>query len=569
MRRLWSSPFAWLALIVLVGLAFRFYGLTIGFPFEYHVDESFLINKTLEMHQLGTLKPPTFDYPSFIYYLLLAGAYLIGLFKQTSLYDLYLLGRVLSALFGSATIVVVYLIGKRFENVSTGLLAAAFYASTVTALRESHYYTPDSANTFFIALAIYFMLKVALGDNVRNYLYAGISIGLAAGSKYNGAFLVPVFCFAHLARLAGNQSVWREAKTDPRKFFKELFSGSFVGAGVLSLLVFWLTTPYALISRADFFKDVKKMSGALSNKIVEANHHYIGTPAYWYYLENLLFWAMGPVLEVACLLGFVYALVRHRRQDIVLALWVAIYFYVVGGWLNKAVRYTLPLLPFLAVFGAAMFVALYQHFSLQGKLRMALMVAALGAITLASSFLYSFAYMNVYRQPHPAIAATRWAFANIPDGASILLEGPTPHERPQLDGRLMIYPDPSFDPRSHHYRFVYLEVPRFIDKNKDAEPLRAELQTTLAGVDYIVMTTRWYEGLVNSPEASSVIREYYQALASGSSDFVLIKEITVYPRLFGMNLKDDWAELNFRVFDHPKVWIFKRKSYPHYADSTD
>jgi hypothetical protein len=89
--------------------------------------------------------------------------------------------------------------------------------------------------------------------------------------------------------------------------------------------------------------------------------------------------------------------------------------------------------------------------------------------------------------------------------------------------------------------------------------LRAELRTTLSGVDYIVMTTRWYEGLVNSPQASVVIREYYQSLASGSSDFELIKEITVYPSLFGLNLKDDWAELNFRVFDHPKVWIFKKK----------
>ena len=191
---------------------------------------------------------------------------------------------------------------------------------------------------------------------------------------------------------------------------------------------------------------------------------------------------------------------------------------------------------------------------------MALLIGAFGVITLVSSFLYSLAYMNIYRQPHPAIAATEWAFANIPEGSRILLEGPTPHERPQLDGRQMIYPDASFDPRPHNYRFVYLEVPRFIDKHKDPVPLRGELQDTLIGVDYIVMTTRWYEGLVNSPEASPVIREYYQSLASGNSDFELIKEITVYPRVLGFDLKDDWAELNFRVFDHPKVWIFKRKS---------
>ena len=559
MRRLWSGPFPLLPVILLAGAAFRFYGLTIGFPFEYHVDESFLVNKTLEMYHLHTFKPPTFDYPSFIYYLLLAGAYLIGLFKQTSLFDLYVLGRGLSALFGSATIAVVYLIGKRFDGVKSGLLAAAFYACTVTALRESHYYTPDSANTFFISLAVYFMLKIALRESRRNYLFAGICIGLAAGSKYNGVFLVAPFCFAHLARLTDNRSVWTQARADVKEFLKNFFSKWFVGGALLSLLVFFVTTPYALVHRAEFRENLHRMSGALSSKIVEGNHHYIGTPPYWYYLENLLFWAMGPVLEVACLLGLVYALLRHRRQDIILALWVAIYFYVVGGWLNKAVRYTLPLLPFLAVFGAAMFVGLFKHFKEQRKQRLALLVAMFALMTLASSFLYSLAYMNVYRQPHPGIQATRWAFANIPDGATILLEGPTPHERPQLDGRQMIYPDASFDPTPHSYRFIYLEVPKFSDKNGDPSQQRAELHDALAGVDYIAMTTRWYEGLVNSPEASPVIRDYYRSLASGNSDFAMIKEITVYPSLFGIQLKDDWAELNFRVFDHPKVWIFKRK----------
>lgn len=557
MRKFWSDPFPLLAIILLAGVAFRFYGLTVGFPFEYHVDESFLVNKTLEMYHLRTFKPPTFDYPSFIYYLLLAGAYLIGLFKDTSLFDLYVFGRLLSALFGSATIAVVYLIGKRFDGVKSGLLAAAFYACTVTALRESHYYTPDSANTLFIALAVYFMLRIALGERARNYVFAAICIGLAAGSKYNGAFLIVPFCFAHLARITDNRSL--APRTDAKGFVKEFLSGWLVGGGLLSLLVFFATTPYALLDRSAFLKDLKKLSGALSSKIVEANHHYLGTPPYWYYIDNLLFWAMGPVLEVAGLLGVVYALARHRRQDIVVFLWVAVYFYVVGGWLNKAVRYTLPLLPFLAVFAAAMFVALFRHFKARQQQKLATLVAMLAVTTLAASFLYASAYMNVYRQPHPGIQATRWAFANIPEGSTILLEGPTPHERPQLDGRQMIYADPAFDPSPHNYKFVYLEVPRFIDKNSDPATLHVELQNVLAQVDYIVMTTRWYEGLVNSPEASPVIRDYYRSLASGNSDFEMIKEITVYPRLFGIQLKDDWAELNFRVFDHPKVWIFKRK----------
>jgi hypothetical protein len=41
-----------------------------------------------------------------------------------------------------------------------------------------------------------------------------------------------------------------------------------------------------------------------------------------------------------------------------------------------------------------------------------------------------------------------------------------------------------------------------------------------------------------------------------------VKEFTVYPRLFGFNLNDDRSELNFRIFDHPKVWIFRKRGMP-------
>lgn len=547
-------------LILIAGVLFRFYGLTIGFPFEYHVDESFVINKTFEMYKLGILRPPAFDYPSLIFYLLLGGAHVIALFKELTLFDLYVFGRTVSAIFASATLLVVFLIGRRFEGTATGLVAAALYACTVTALREAHYYTTDSVNTFFIALAIYFILRVAMNERARNYLYAGVCLGLATGSKYNGAFLALPYCFAHFARRYSERPSSETRRSRINALLPSAVSSWFIGGAALSLAVFFLTTPYALITRAEFLKDLNKMSRALSHKIVEANHHYIGTVPYWYYIENLLFWAMGPALEIAGLLGVAYALWRHRRQDIVIALWVVIYFVVVGGWLNKAVRYTLPMLPFLAVFAAAMFVHSWKRSIQQRRQRLATLIAICGALTLSATFAYALAYMNIYRQPHSAIQATEWAYANIPAGSTILLEGPTPHERPQIDARQMIFADPRFELIAHHFKFVYLEIPKYIEPQSDTTALRNDLLQTVAQADYIVMSIRWYEGFVDSPQASPVIRDYYRSLRDGQSEFELIKEIAVYPRAFGINLKDDWSELNFRIFDHPKVWVFKRKT---------
>lgn len=561
-----------LTLILLAGAAFRFYGLTIGFPFEYHVDEWFIVNRTLDMYRTTNFKPPAFDYPSLVYYLLLTGAYVIGLFKETTLYDLYIFGRTLSALSGVATIAVVYLTGRRAYGIRAGLAASALFACTVTALRESHYCTTDSINTLFITLAVYFIVRIGMGDARRNYLFAGACIGLAAGSKYNGAFLCLPLILAHILRARGesvtgednNEGQTRDdngAHTSSRlhEIFRSLFSRWLLAAGLLCVFVFLATTPYALLTPADFMKDVSKMSNALSRKVVEGNQHYIGTTAYWYYVENLLYWAMGPLPEAACLLGLLYALARRRRQDLLIACWLLIYFYVVGGWLNKAVRYTLPMLPFLSIFGAAMFVASFDYLRRTMRRQLALVVVALAVATLASAFLYALAYMNIYAQPHTGIQATRWAFAHLPDGARILLEGPTPHERPQVDGRLQIYQDPSFNFAARNFEFLYLDVSKFSRTHKDENILREELQQLLAHADYIIMTTRWSEGLRHSPQASPVIREHYQALLQGLSDFVLIKQITVYPRLLGFDINDDTSELNFRIFDHPKVLIFQRK----------
>lgn len=549
--------FLLLALILLAGALLRFYGLRTGFPFAVHVDEWFNVEWPLGIYRTGDWKPRTFAYPSLIFYLLAACAHLFALvWREPTFYELNLLGRALSAASASATVLVVYLTGRRAYNHMTGLLAAAFLAFTVTALREAHYYTPDSINVLFIALGVHYCVRVGLDGRRRDYLLAGLFTGLAAGTKYNGALLAVPLLFAHLARVRDRAGAVQGHVSQAWALASGLFSPLLIAAGVTSLLAFLATTPYALLSPGDFFKDFSRIGPALNSKLAEGNHHYIGTTPYWYYVENLLFWAMGPALETACLLGFFYALWRHRRQDFIIALWVVVYFAAVGGWLNKAARYTLPLLPFLALFGARVFVEAHARLRAAGRRGASVCVVVLAALTLSSAALYSLAYMNVFREPHAVVEAVRWARENVPEGATVLLEGPTPHERPQLDGAVMVYADDSFDFR--RFRFKYLEVPKFSDPSADPALLRAELEATLEGVDYIFMTTRWYEGLARSPAASPVIKEYYRQLTSGESGFEPAREIVVRPRLLCFEVNDDGAELNFRIFDHPKIWVFKR-----------
>ncbi|HEV2762026.1 MAG TPA: glycosyltransferase family 39 protein [Pyrinomonadaceae bacterium] len=580
----------WLSAILLAGAAVRVYGLGHGFPFEVHVDESFIVNPVLEMYRAGTLRPKEFLYPSLVYYVLLACAHLVGLFKEPTAFDLYVAGRLASAAFGTGTIALVFLTARRAYGERTGLLASAFYAFTVTALRESHYYTTDSLNTFFIALGVRYVVKVALGDPARSYLWAGAAAGLAAGSKYNGALLLVPLLAAHLLRDEDEAKARREiehgtsegAETKTRRdagasarheggtspsfaarlkslFFK-LLSPRLVAAGLLSFVVFLLTTPYALIDRTLFLEQFARIGPSLSRELTAGNHQYLGTTPYWYYLSTLLFWAMGPALEAACLAGLLFALARRRKADVVILVWLAVYFGLVGGWLNKVTRYTLPMLPFLCVLGARLFVESAALLRERGRRRLARIVNALACLTLASAMLYALAYLGIYARPHTGVEAARWLYANAPEGSVVLLEEPTPQERPQPDAMRVIYPDEFFNAGARRFRFKYLWVPKFVPLDADPAPLRAELQETLAGVEYVVMSTRWYEGLHDSPAASPVIRDYYRSLADGTAGFELIKEFTSRPRLFCFEADDDASELNFRVFDRPKVWIFRRRT---------
>ena len=57
---------------------------------------------------------------------------------------------------------------------------------------------------------------------------------------------------------------------------------------------------------------------------------------------------------------------------------------------------------------------------------------------------------------------------------------------------------------------------------------------------------------------NAVLKQHYRDLFAGKLGFAQVKTFKVYPRLFGVTIKDDAAEFTFRLFDHPRVFIFQR-----------
>ena len=52
--------------------------------------------------------------------------------------------------------------------------------------------------------------------------------------------------------------------------------------------------------------------------------------------------------------------------------------------------------------------------------------------------------------------------------------------------------------------------------------------------------------------------EYYQDLFSGKLGFEKVKEFTLSPSIFGINIPDQSADESFTVYDHPQILIYKK-----------
>jgi hypothetical protein len=72
------------------------------------------------------------------------------------------------------------------------------------------------------------------------------------------------------------------------------------------------------------------------------------------------------------------------------------------------------------------------------------------------------------------------------------------------------------------------------------------------------MSDEYYEQFSHRPNDYPTINQFYQDLFTGKLGFQQIRTYKTHPSLFGYALNDDRAELSFRLFDHPKIMIFKR-----------
>jgi hypothetical protein len=131
-----------------------------------------------------------------------------------------------------------------------------------------------------------------------------------------------------------------------------------------------------------------------------------------YWFTNLLWWGLGPALEIWAIAGVLWLLWRRDRMSLLTAAFPIAYWLSAGKTATIApfIRYTVPLAPPLAVAAAAFSADLFR------RPRWSRLSVVATTIVIGATALWAIAYMNVYRQPDSRLEASAWLLKNVPAG---------------------------------------------------------------------------------------------------------------------------------------------------------
>jgi hypothetical protein len=251
----------------------------------------------------------------------------------------------------------------------------------------------------------------------RDYLLAGIGLGLACASKYTAGIVLLPLLAATATRYLNVPSGARAYVVGRRAML------GLVLAGAAALVAFLIANPYAVLDYRSFHSELVHQS-TLS---AEAQGK-LGAPeegGVLYYLWSLT-WGLGWVPALAALGGAVAVWRRERRLGWLLVPAPLLYLTFMGLQGRYFGRWLLPIFPILCLLAAFFALSLAQA-AASRELRVGL-AALLVVALLSQGLLYSVHSGLVLSRADTRNLTRAWMVTNVPKGALIVAEPVSPDE---------------------------------------------------------------------------------------------------------------------------------------------
>lgn len=387
-------------------------------------DERVIFYDVLNFFKNHTLLPKHFNYPTFFSYLVAIPTAInsvalwitekipevndTGALFLVDPLKVFMPARIVSIVFGLLTITTVYVIGKRFFNHIAGIVAAAFIAISSIHIVYSSWALPDVTMTFFATLTLLFSLQAMYSKSTKHFILGGFFAGLATATKYNGGMVLAPLIFSLIISLRDEGR--------PLLSFRNLFERRLLLTGLVTIMAFIFGSIGLLIDPTSYIKAF----------LYDVNHMKLGHlgafgPLYFQHIK--LFWHAETTIALLFGVGLIYAIIRRKREDILLLVFIFSSYAIIGSWQTKRLHYLLFIYPALALLGGSFISQLFNSFSNHANLRTIPII--LIVLPIFGWPLYShLAEIPKQLKTDNRIIAERWIQNNIQSGSSVIVEYP-------------------------------------------------------------------------------------------------------------------------------------------------
>lgn len=520
-----------LAAIILLGGALRIAGIHWGLPdathptFSYHPDEALHVDWA-EALARGDLIPKQFIYGGTLTSTILNadrhfGAALHPLLGGANpLADTIIAGRYFIVLLSLLTILLVYETGKTLWDAPSGLLAALIVALTPVHVFMAQDVRPDESATFVVTLIVYLSALIFRADARRDrrfVVYAGLALGAAVALRF------PLATFG-LAPVAA----WllRDPPSNVRAAVLQLVGQrSWVLAGAM-LLGYCVASPHTLIYFSDAINGIGLAWAYEVGVFPDAAER---GPGIWQYGWTQLREAFGIPLHLFALAAIVHALVRRSREQILLLAAFVPYFVLTtfASWV--VVRYTVPMVPPLALLITAAAIPMLRASS-------AWRAAALAALTgsLTWTLLSDVAFARIEKERNVREEAADWIADHAPPKSGVATTWQYPTD---------VYLNPVIRGDVHVYAVM-------ADRT-------AALAFSSGDVDYLVVNESVYKNMerLGDRHPSEAIREFHHAL--DSAPYHLVAEFQKPVRFAGLDFSSTFTSQDYAIVN-PGIRVYQR-----------
>jgi hypothetical protein len=411
-----------LAGLLLVTLLLRLWGIRQGLPFSYNSDEAqHFVPKAIgflsgdwDPHYF--LNPPAYSYLLAIVFELWFGS--TDAVIRTYTVDptaVFVLARVVAAVLGTVSVLLLYAGARKLFHRDVALLAAAIFGLAFLPIFYSHLALNDVPTLFGVTLSLYGIGGVFRDGRRRDYLIAGVAVGLAAATKYTGG--ITLICLLVAGAHDGARRGWRPVAT------------WLVAALALGLAVFTLANPYWLFDFSSFRSGITQQASESAGSQPEK----LGTTpggGILYYLWTFS-WGMGLGPAVAAAAGIGLLIVRRHWWRLALIVPAGIVFIVFMGVQQRYFgRWLLPIFPLASILAGYAGVELIRFMVRRRGVAPVLAGAVVAVALLTQSALADIHDDRVLSRPDTVNLVRAWMVAHIPAGQNVVIEPVIPSNWP-------------------------------------------------------------------------------------------------------------------------------------------